>query len=67
MKKIEYRQIEYSHYPYPEELNKEGIDGWEVIHILPINREYFNSDLEFYYTKEMYKVTFKREIYGKQN
>lgn len=62
MKKIEYQQIEYSHYPSTKELNEEGIYGWEFVHIFPIKKEYFDSDLESYYTKEIYKTTFKREI-----
>ena len=65
MKKFEYQQVEYSHYPSPIELDEEGINGWEFVHIFPIKRKYFDSDLEYYYTKEIYKATFKREIYGK--
>ena len=64
MKKFEYQQVEYNHYPSPKELNEEGINGWEFVYIFPTKREYFDSELEFYYTKEIYKVTFKREIYG---
>lgn len=64
MKKFEYQQVEYSQYPSIEELNKEGINGWEFVHIFPIRKRYFDSELEFYYTKEIYKVTFKREIHG---
>ena len=64
MKKFEYQQVEYSHYPSPGELNKEGINGWEFVHIFPIKKRYFDSFLNSHYTKEIYKVTFKREIYG---
>lgn len=64
MKKFEYQQAEYSHYPSLEELNKAGINGWEIVHIFPIKKEYFHSEFECYCTKEIYKVTFKREIYG---
>lgn len=64
MKKFEYQQVEYSHYPSLEELNKAGMNGWEFVHIFPTKRKYFDSVLEYYYTKEIYKVTFKREIYG---
>lgn len=62
MKKIEYQQIEYSHYPSPEELNEEGINGWEFVHILHIKKDYLHSNLTRVFTKETYKVTFKREI-----
>lgn len=62
MKKFEYQQIEYSHYPSLEELNEKGLDGWEIVHIFPIKKRYFDSFLNSYYTKEIYKVTFKREI-----
>lgn len=65
MKKIEYQQIEYSQYPSPEELNEEGIDGWDLIQIFPTKKQFFNSDFKCYYTKEIYKATFKREIYRK--
>lgn len=64
MKKFEYQQVEYSHYPSSDELNEEGADGWVFIHVFPIKKEYFDSELEYYYTKEIYKATFKREIYG---
>lgn len=62
MKKIEYQQIEYSHYPSPEELNEEGIEGWELIYVFPTKKRCWNSDWEYNYTKEIYKATFKREI-----
>lgn len=29
MNRIEYQEIEYSHYPSPEELNEEGKEGWD--------------------------------------
>ena len=64
MKKFEYKQVSYRHYPSPEELDKEGADGWELVHMFPIKKEYFDSELEYYYTREIYKATFKREIYG---
>lgn len=62
MKKIEYQQIEYSHYPSTKELNEEGLDGWDLIQIFPTEKQFFYSDFECYYTKEIYKATFKREI-----
>ena len=43
MKKFEYQQVEYSHYPSSDELNEEGADGWEFIHVFPIKKEYFDS------------------------
>ena len=63
MKKIVYRQVDYSHYPSAEELNLEGIEGWELILIFPTEKELFNSDLECYYNVKVYKATFKREIF----
>ena len=62
MKKFEYQRIDYSNYPSPEELNEEGINGWELIHIFPTKKTYFDNHLERYLTKEIYIVTFKREI-----
>jgi len=62
MKKFVYQQIEYSHYPSAEDLNMEGIEGWDLIHIFPTEKQFFNSDFECYYTKDVYKATFKREI-----
>lgn len=65
MKKFEYQEVEYSTYPSPEELNEEGIDGWELIHIFSTKRKYFDADFKYYFMKEIYLATFKREIYGK--
>lgn len=62
MKKYEYQQIDYSNYPSPEELNEEGINGWELIHIFPTEKKYYDTDLERYFSKKIYVVTFKREI-----
>lgn len=62
MKKFEYQQVEYDRFPSVEKLNKEGINGWEIIHVHTFKRDYFDSGLECYYTKEIYKVTFKREL-----
>ena len=64
MKKFEYRQIEYNDYPSTEELNKEGVDGWDLVHIFPTKKYGFDRDLECIYEKDIYKTTFKREIYG---
>lgn len=52
MKRFEYLEIEYSHYPSPEEL----------IHVFPTKKKFWNSDYEYNYTKEIYKATFKREF-----
>lgn len=41
MKKFEYQQVEYNHYPSPEKLNEEGINGWEFVHIFPIKKSIF--------------------------
>ena len=48
--------------PSAKELNEEGIDGWELIHVHKFKKEFFDCDLEYYYSKEVYNVTFKREI-----
>ena len=66
MKKFEYQQVDYSNYPSPTELNEEGADGWEWIHIHESKKTYYDYELEDYVTKKIYTVTFKREIqYGK--
>ena len=62
MKKFEYQQVEYNHFPSVEELNKVGVNGWEMIHVYTFKINYFDKILESYYTKEIYKVTFKREM-----
>ena len=62
MKKFEYQQVEYSKFPSPEELDKEGVDGWELIHVHIFKKEFFDCELEYYYSKKIYKATFKREI-----
>ena len=67
MKRFEYQEVEYSTYPSPEELNEEGIDGWELIDIFTTKRQYFDADAECYFIKEIYLATFKREIYGKKS
>lgn len=65
MRKFVYRQVEYSHYPSVEDLNFEGIEGWELIHIFHTEREQFDSYFECHYTKEVYIATFKREFFRK--
>lgn len=62
MKKFEYLQVDYSRYPSPEELNEEGIDGWELILISIVNKTFPYLNLKDYYTKEIYVATFKREL-----
>ena len=64
MKKFEYQQVEYSDYPSPEELNEEGVDGWELVHIYSFKRNFFDMDLEMWVSKEIFKVTFKKEYHG---
>lgn len=61
MKKFEYQQVEYSNYPSPEELNEEGEVGWELVHIRSFKRNFFDMDLENWFSKEIFEVTFKRE------
>ena len=48
MKKFEYRQVEYSNFPSPEELNKEGVYGWEIIYIHKIKKTFFDMDTYHY-------------------
>ena len=62
MRKFEYRQIDYGHYPSEEDFNKLGEIGWELVCIKGFACKYFDSMLESPYTKEIYKATFKREI-----
>lgn len=62
MKRFEYLQVEYSKYPTSEELNEEGMEGWELINIHQFKKEFFNNELEFYYDKTIYLVTFKKEV-----
>lgn len=62
MRKFEYLQVDYINYPSPSELNEEGIDGWELILISPIEKAYYDTYLKSYLTKKQYIATFKREI-----
>lgn len=62
MKKFEYLQVEYSSYPTPEDLNKEGEEGWELVCIYQFKKRFFDTVLESYYEREIFKATFKREI-----
>ena len=63
MKLFEYQQVEYSKYPSPEELNEEGANGWEIVLSDKFIKQFWDSDLVCNYKKEIYRVTFKREIY----
>lgn len=63
MKRFEYQQVEYSKYPSPEELNEEGENGWEIVLSDKFIKQFWDSDLECHYKQEIYRVTFKREIY----
>lgn len=62
MKKFEYQQVDYSQYPSPEELNEEGVDGWDAIFIYEFEGNYYDTELESYYRQKIYRVTFKRVI-----
>ena len=64
MKKFEYKQIDYKHLPSPEELNKEGADGWEMICTDEIIKKCFDMECSSSYSLKIYRVTFKREVYG---
>lgn len=62
MKRFKYQQIDYSNYPSPEELNEEGDEGWEMICMDEITKKYFDTELSSSYSKNIFRVTFKREI-----
>lgn len=62
MRKFEYRQIDYGHYPSEDDLNKMGKEGCELVCIEPFEKKFFDDDLVYSYTKKIYKATFKREI-----
>lgn len=64
MKKYEYQQVEYNNYPSAEELNEEGMNGWELIQILHTKKTYYDSILSSYLKKDVYIATFKRESLG---
>lgn len=66
MKRYEYQQVEYSKYPSPEELNEEGVNGWEIVMIDKFTKQFWDNNLECYYKQEFYRVTFKREIYSNE-
>ena len=55
MKKFEYLQVEYSHYPSPEELNEEGANGWEFVMIDKFTKQFWTCDwFSFHDTKQVY-------------
>ena len=62
IRNFEYCQIDYTNYPSEKDLNKLGEIGWELICIEPFEKRFFDDDLEYSYTKKIYKSTFKREI-----
>lgn len=62
MRKFEYRQIDYGHYPSEEDFNKLGEIGWELVCIEGFEYKYFDSMIESSYIRKIYKATFKREI-----
>lgn len=62
IKKFEYCQIDYPHYPSEDDLNKMGKEGCELVCIEGFAWKYFDSMLESSSTKKIYKATFKREI-----
>ena len=62
MRKFEYRQIDYGHYPSEEDLNKLGEIGWELVCIKTFENELFDSVFEKFYKQKTYKAKFKREI-----
>lgn len=66
MKKFEYQQVEYKHYPSPEELNEEVANGWEIVLSDKFIKQFWDSGLECYYKQEFYRATFKREIYSNE-
>jgi hypothetical protein len=62
IKKIEYCQIDYPHYPSEDDLNKMGEEGCELVCIESFEKRLFDDDLAYSYTEKIYKATFKREI-----
>ena len=62
IKNFEYCQIDYTNYPSEEDLNKMGNEGCELVCIETFEKRFFDDDLEYSYTKKIYKATFKREI-----
>jgi hypothetical protein len=62
IKKFEYCQIDYPHYPSEDDLNKMGKEGCELVCIESFKKRFFDEDLAYSYTEKIYKATFKREI-----
>ncbi len=62
MKKFEYNQVEYRKFPSTTELNKEGVEGWELVEIHQEEKRFYDEDIAYLYTEKIYKATFKREV-----
>ena len=62
MKKFKRLQVEYSHYPSQEELNKEREEGWEFMDVYHYDRGFLDSELGIYYAVKIYIARFKKEI-----
>ena len=62
MKKFEYKQVDYNEYPIEIDLNKEGIDGWEIVDVFYFKDRIFDYDELGYILGDKFRVTFKREI-----
>ena len=62
MRKFEYKQVNYNEYPVETDLNKEGINGWEIVDIFYFKDAVFDDDEYEYVLEDKIKVTFKREI-----
>lgn len=62
MKKFQYIQIDYNHYPSAKELDEEGAHGWELLFVYQFEKTCFDINLEYHYKKTVYRATFKREI-----
>ena len=62
MTRFEYKQNDYYKYPTVYELNKEGVNGWEIVDIFYFKDEVFDDDECEYDYIDKIKVTFKRKI-----
>ena len=62
MRKYKYCQIDYANHPSEDDLNRMGAEGYELVCIEPFKKRFFDEDIAYIYTGEIYKATFKREV-----
>ena len=62
MTRFEYKQNDYYRYPTVYELNKEGVNGWEIVDIIYFKDEVFDDDECEYVYVDKIKIIFKRKI-----